>query len=574
AVEFLTDHYSSKEAWDELVRVFERPLGQGGSDEERLGEMLQVAMLHWKKRGSALDAEPWFDRIRKIAPAHEGVIDFFREHKKELGDEAGLVQILQAAVRALPDDSELAQYLSLEVADFAETQASAHKAIEEQKALYHADPENREVREELKKLYKQTQGHNALIDLLRQQFDRLEKDDYEGRLEVLREQASVYREYIKSDTALVNVLNQIVDLDGVQDEHDVKEVRELVGLYERLGRHRDLLASQKLLAEIVPDAEEKKVLYRRVGRRWLEQFSNVQHAMEAFAALHQLDAEDPEAIERLDELYRKRRAWKELYALYDEQLQKAEGMQRVPLLKEMAQLAAERLSRVDDALEFYREILALDPTRMDVIERMEKHADRSKNWEILAEVLECKLQQMPEDESRLPVLQKLGGVYADHLKELEKAIGTWRRVLAVQPGHARALRVLRDTFLKGFRFDELEELYISQNDTEGLAEVLSTAADRSKDAEHKVDLSYRAARVYEERLDQPVRAIRSYERILTEVPEEVRAIERLLPLYEQEEKWARVPALLETLAQLVEDVDEKIVIYRRLSSVAETKLSD
>ena len=53
------------------------------------------------------------------------------------------------------------------------------------------------------------------------------------------------------------------------------------------------------------------------------------------------------------------------------------------------------------------------------------------------------------------------------------------------------MRVLRDSYLKGSRFDDLEELYTQQKDLEGLAEVLSTAADRHKDPSEKLDLSYR-----------------------------------------------------------------------------------
>ncbi len=326
------------------------------------------------------------------------------------------------------------------------------KSVEKYKSALRENPDDEEARSELKTLYKQTQGHNALVELLRQEHERTDEDDFEKRLTVLREIAGVYRQYVKSDTALVGVLNQIVHLDGKLDEQDVGEVRELVGLYEKLGRPRDLLASQKLLAEIVPEKSEKMSLYRQVGRRWLEQFSNVQHAMEAFAALHEIAPEDAEAIERLEDLYRKRRAWKDLFALYELQLARASGESRVPLLREMAQLAAERLSRVDDALGYYREILDLDPTRVEILDRMEKHSERSKNWPTLAEVLERRLSQMPEDETRLPVLQKLGSVYGDHLDKPEEAIGTWRRVVEVQPGHPRAMRVLRDTYLEGVTF--------------------------------------------------------------------------------------------------------------------------
>ena len=80
----------------------------------------------------------------------------------------------------------------------------------------------------------------------------------------------MYRLYIKSDTALLSVLGQIVQLDDKLDAEDVVEMRELVALYDKLGRHRDLITNQMKLAEITPDIEEKKELYRSAARRWLE----------------------------------------------------------------------------------------------------------------------------------------------------------------------------------------------------------------------------------------------------------------------------------------------------------------
>lgn len=573
ATAYASDYYSNHERWDELVRVYERPLRGRQPDPSFLGEMLQVALLHWRKRNSPADAEPWFDLIRRTDPTHEIMLGFYREYKAGLSDEAGLVHILQAAQRALPPGDERSAALAEEIARLTLSQAGAHKAIEEFKAALRADPNNQGVRDELKKLYKQTQGHNALVELLRQELERTDADDYQKRLTILREIATVYREYIKSDTALVGVLNQIVQLDGKLDEHDVGEVRELVHLHEKLGRPRELLVSKKLLAEIVPDREEKKALYRSMGRAWLDQFSQVQHAIEAYAALHELDPLDTEAIERLDELYRKRRSWKELYELYREQLGRKEGLQRVPLLKELAQLSAERLGNIEEALELYGQILDLDPTRTDALQRMEKYAERSKNLRSLADVLERQARILPEDETRVPVLTKLGGVY-EQLEEPELAVQTWQRVLAAQPGNVRAMRVLRDTFLKGNRFDELEQLFMSQGDAETLAEVLSTAADRATDPEVRLDLSNRAARVYEQSLGQSARAVRSYERILSIRPGDSFAIERLLSIYEQEEKWARIPPLLEALSDLRPEPEEKLEILMRLVRVLGGQLGD
>src|SRR5690606_29474325 len=136
----------------------------------------------------------------------------YREYKKSLDDDAGLAQILVGAQRALPEGDPRRTEIAQEVAQLAESQANAQKAVEQYKSILRQDPDNAEAREALKRLYKQTQGHNALVELLRQQLERTPEANYEERLAILREIAGVYREYVKSDTALVSVLNQIVQL--------------------------------------------------------------------------------------------------------------------------------------------------------------------------------------------------------------------------------------------------------------------------------------------------------------------------------------------------------------------------
>ncbi len=382
-----------------------------------------------------------------------------------------------------------------EIARLAEGQANAQKAIEQYKAVVRQDPDHEEARERLKVLYKQTQGYNALVELLRVQLERTPLDQYQTRLGILREVATVYRQYQKSDAALLSVLSQIVQLDDKIDEHDLEELREIVQLYERLGRHRDLITHQLKLAEVTPDAEEKRELYRAAGRRWLEQFSNAQNATEAFEKLLKVAPNDEEARRRLDELYRKRRAWNQLYDLYASELADKQGAERLTLMREMAQLAQERLNKPQDAIGLYRQILEIDPDRVEILDSLEKHAERSKDWATLADALERRAAIASDDQAKLATLQKLGSVYSEHLSNAESSVRTWRRVLELSPGHSRALRVLREAYLAGGNYDGLEQLYASQNDWDGLADVLSNAADRAKEAPARIELSYRAARV-------------------------------------------------------------------------------
>ena len=570
---FLAEYYEREGRWDDLVALYERDLkSKDLTSPERVGDMLQIAMLYWKRAERPKEAEAWFERIAKLEPTHPGMLGFYREYAAELSQEGRLIEILQNAQRSLKDGPEKTE-LSSEIAHLMEGQEDAQKAIEQYKGVLRQDPDNADARDALKRLYKQTQGYNALVELLRQQLERVDASEVAARVAILRDVAAVYRQYIKSDTALVSVLNQIVQLDEKLDEQDVAEVRELVQLYEKLGRWRDLLTNQLRLAQIAPDADEKKELYRSAARRWLEQFSNVQNATEAYESLLAVDRTDREARERLHELYRKRRAWPSLYELYESELADLEGTASVPVLKEMAQLAAERLGKAADAVQLYRRILELDPARTDVLDALERHAERTKDWATLADVLEKRVEGAEDDEARLAGLTRLGGVYADQLKDQANATKTWRRVLDLSPGHHRALRVLRESYLETGDYDGLEELYGSQNDWEGLAEVLSNAADRTKDDQAKIEISYRAAAVYENKLGEAERAFRSYERILATDPNAVEAAKKLIPLYEEDEKWARLPALYELLASAAEG-SEKVDIYCNIIEITSGRLSD
>jgi len=567
----LVDHFTEKQDWDHLVALYDEQLAGGGvRPGQEVGVILQIAMVHWRMRERPEVAEPYFERLRKAEPGHPGMISFFREWCTIKGESARLMAILTEAQRAMPDGPER-QRVSAEIAQLAEEGANAQKAIEQWRGILRQDPTNKDARSRLKRLYRQTAGWNALADLLRGELERIAPDDAEQRLPVLREIAAIYRDHLKSDSALVTVLSQITAL----DPKDRDAIRELVRVYDALQRWRDLLTTQMRLAELEEDAGTKAELYRAIARRWLDQFSNVQNAVEAFEKLREVQPTDPEALSKLKELYTKRRAYRQLFDLHEAEAGALEpGPTRRELWLEMGKLAAERLDRGADAQRLYKKILEEEPGNAVALDLLEKQAERDKDFATVAEVLERRAELAPDEASRLNVLHKLGGVYTDRLQDVQGAMRTWRRVLELSPGHPKALRVLRESYLAAGDYDGLAALYAQSNDWDGLVEVLSTAADRATDASLKVELSYRAADVLVDKLGAPERAFRSYERILGVRPDDQRAAAALVPIYEKEEKWARLPALYEILLAGTDDRDAKLALLRKLAVVSGQHLQD
>ncbi len=572
---FLAGLYNSRESWDHLVALYEGQLAAGvlRTAEEEFGATLQIGMLHWRMRGRPEAAEPWFEKLRKLEPSNPGMLAYFREWCSARGESARLATILAEAQRAMPEGPERAAVVA-EIAKLAEEGANAQKAIEQWRAVLRQDANNKDARAALKRLYRQTASWNALTDLLRQELERQTQqgqEDPAARLATLREIAGIYREHIKSDSAQVTVLTQIVQL----DPKDLTSVRDLVRVYESLQRWRDLLTMQSRQADLEPEPQVKAELFRAIARRWLEQFSNVQNAVDAYEKLHAVDRQDSEAIGRLRELYVKRRAYRPLYDLLTEQAESmAAGPERREIWTEMARLAAERLEMGAQAVSLYKRVLEEEPSGASALDALEKQAERDKDFVTVTEVLERRVSLATENAARLGVLQKLGAIYSDRLHDPAKAMTAWRRVLAIQPGHAKALRVLRDSYLAIGDYDGLTELYAQNDDWEGLAEVLSGAADKTGDPALKVDLSFRCATVYVDRLGAPERAFRSYERVLSVRPDDERAASALVPLYEKDEKWGRLPALYEILLKHAREVDPKLALLDRLVEVTGHQLQD
>lgn len=574
ALSFLAEAYNETEQWDQLVALYEEQLKGGIRGEAEQGVTLQIGMVHWKRRGKPDAAEPHFERLRKSDPTNGAVLAFFREHLGAKEGHAKLANVLGDAQRAATDPQQKKE-LGAEIAKLAESSANAQKAIEQYKAVLKVDPNDAAARDALKRLYSQAGNYPALVDLLRHDVDRLAPEDKAGRIAILREIAAVHRDHTKNEQQLVQVLQQII----AQDEHDQDALRELIRIYEPLNRMRDLLTTQQRLAEITSDTDERVELYRSVARRWAEQFSNVQNAITAYEKLIEARPSDEEGRAKLRELYTKRRSWAQLYALHEIELKDAEGPHRIELLAEMAKLAAERLDRGADAIAIQRQILDLDPSQTAVFEALEKQTEREKDYTALAEVLEKRIDWHSDVPSKLALLQKLGPVYSDRLKDAAAATRTWKRVLELSPGQAKALRVLRESYVASGDYDALEELYASQNDWDNLADFLSSTADKITGNEgeagaHKVELSFRAAAVYEKKLGAPERATRSYERVLTVDTQNARAARALVPIYEKEERWARLPALYEILLAVAADKTESVALLRRLGQVTGGPLAD
>ncbi|MCA9648715.1 MAG: tetratricopeptide repeat protein [Myxococcales bacterium] len=534
---------------------------------------LLAGTVIWRHTQDAKKAEPYFRRVRRSEPGDAQVLAFYRAL---FADEASATQLMQVLMQAQRGASDPEQRFALaqERAALAEERlGSADRAIEVWRSVMREDGYDRRASEALERLYRDAGKWTALVDLLKEELDRIEggEEANEARIAKLLEIAELYRDRLNLDTMALATLQRILDIDPRHEP----SLQALADTYATAGRFNDLLGvySRRIdAARAAGDAERQRELLLKVAEIWLEKLGNPQRALEPLGQVLELSPGDEGARVLLARIHEQRRDWRALIALRREELAERSGEEALALRIELARLAEERLGDRREAIAAWNEVLLHhgdDPTALDALARL---YERESRWASAAEILHRRLAYV-DREFAIRILAHLGHLYSDRLQSREDASAAWAELLRLSPGHDKATRRLRDAYVAAGRWDELTALYESQGRLSDVVEVLHSAADRIGDIEERVALYRRVAALCQERLGQPERALKALERTLAIQPDNLAVARELLPIYREQKNWARLMNTYQVLLRAAQGDDERLELIAAMQQVAEHNLS-
>jgi tetratricopeptide (TPR) repeat protein len=583
-VRLLAELFATAERWVDLVSLYQGALRARRGDGDDLGLLLQVGMIQWKRLEQLDAAEESFRRIRKSDPTHPAALDFYRAYYPSRNETAKLLQMLRQAEKQLgPSRDPVAQArgraLSLEIAELAEAQVgNQERAIEAWKQFLRADPASQEAREALKRLYRKGEKWNALLDLMKDDIDRLPDTDVLGRVDRMFELVEIYRDRLKLDGMVINTYNAILKL----DPDNRRAVDELAERYRVMARWNDLIATLTKKSELaaVPVDDRIKIL-REIADLWIERFGNFAQAIRPLERLLELSPRDADAIVKLKDIYTRRRQWRALIGLLGREAEAEPIDKRRDMQAEMARLAMERVGDQRLAIEIWNQVLAeAEPGAElpDVWAALAGLYEREKRWLALAEALRRQRELAKAPKEAVALLERLGGVFADRLGAPGQAAAIWQEILALDPNHGKALRTLRELLAQAQDWDGLEQLYGKLGQDDELVDALVVIADRSDDRRARAAIMERAALLAQRRSktakrgDGAEREVRVWERLLAVEPQHALAARELAPVYRKQEKWARLLPVLEVVLAHTEDRAGKLGVIAEIRALSEYRL--
>ncbi|GAB4566919.1 MAG: hypothetical protein Tsb0020_19040 [Haliangiales bacterium] len=595
ALRLLADIYEQDEDWSALVMLYTGALkarrGRGADGE--IGILLQIAMLHWRRLDNLDAAEEYFRRIRKLQPAHPAALSFYRTYHPSRGEGAKLLQILRQAQNSVAQsDRDRRREISVEMADLAENElGNPEKAIDAWKTILRAEPEADDARAALRRLYRKTEKWNALLDIMKDDVERLPKDDLEGRVAGLLEVVGIYRDRLKLDVMVINTYKSILELDPGNE----RALDELAEKYTQLGRWNDLInvLSRKAESPDLPIAERARIL-REIASLWSERFGNFAQAIKPLEALIELKPDDEAAFAQLKDIYTRRRQWRPLIQLYGREANICPPEERRDKLAEMARLAAERVGDNKLSIELWNRVRELPlivaeaaegadddgevplvvggPGDREALAALAHLYEREKRYPALAEVFRCQRALVDSDADAIGILEKLGSLLADRLDAPAQAAEAFQDLLEIRPGHSKALRILRELYASAANYEALEKLYHDLGQWNELVDAFHSIADRTEDDAERLYLLERSAAIAAAHFDKPEKVARAYERLLSAAPEHVEAARALVPIYEATQKWARLLSAYEILLSHAESPAEKLDLHLKIRDLCESRL--
>jgi tetratricopeptide (TPR) repeat protein len=569
------------------------------------------ARLHTERLSDETSAAEAFARARQLAPEHEEVLSFFGDEPEREEEADSVEAALQgAADRAAgeqkePEEGETSQ--ASEEASEEEVQVEEKQAepqvqseeetledleesfddeqqalIDEARQLEDEQPERaadawRKVTKaapdavtpalELARVQKGLERWNSAVDALNDALKKLSDDKKALKRSILFDLIDIYKNHMNLDVKVLECFKKLKKL----DPNNIRVLDAMAEHLEGARRYTDLIKVLKQKADVVESAEDKVQIELRIAHLFMDR-NNHAEAVKAFERVLEQDPTNAEAIAQLKEMYERRRDWEKLIGVYEKEIEMAPDEEsKLEGRLSVARLASQKLRRPGVATELWEKVLEHDPENIEALENLEKFYKREKKWEKLADVCEKQVELVDDVDKSSKICLELGVLFTDRLKDPERAINAWKKLLSLDPSNRRAQDALKKLYIAEKDWEQLEAFYAEMDNWEEYIRVLDRQVSQ-EDPETQLKLYFKIASLWLEKLEKPERAVSAYEKILKLDPENLEAAEALIPIFEQANNNKKLVKVLEIQLQHTEDPELKLERTRRLADLYESKL--
>ncbi len=558
AFNLLESHYRKRRDYGSLRDLLLASTRMPGlAVDSRKMRLKEVATLsETKLRDSDAATSAWRGVVTLDPADREATASLKRLLKKgQHWDELAAVLEREAlATTALDDKAALIREIALIHRDKRQDPLETAEAFRQLHAL---KPGDAAVRDELCELVLELEQWSDAAPLLRQRIDA-SKDETE-RHKLSAELAAILHEHLHELEQAHELCEQIL-------EHKPND-RAALDRMERVDLEAEnyprLLKTLERRAQLAAKGE-RPGLFTRMGIIAEEQLRDLDKAADYFGDALDLAPDDPEALQRLVDMFERAGRYDQLVELLRERtLLEPEAKNRAPLHRRIAQTLAERLDDEDGAAEAYRKLLETDEDE-EALRFLRGVALRRDEPRELAEVLRRLAACTGDQSERRDLLFDLAVLLHERMAEAgttEAAAVLKRIVESVDPSFEPAIELL---------------VTVSEatSDKPGLALALERSLSLQSEAGARIELAKRLADLCEHALHDVPRAISALQAWVRDQAQNPEPQRRLRTLLQGAGRWPELLASLDALTEWEDDFDARDEATIAAAQVAFERLQD
>ena len=394
-------------------------------------------------------------------------------------------------------------------------------------------------------------------------------------LPLLSTLARAYERELANPEAAIDRNRTILNFDARNSD----AVLALERLYVSTGRHAELLAIYDKKLTLAGGEVERRHVQLQLASLYEDEIRDTERASGLYREILRSSPQDPQALRALDRLYRATGQWKELIDIVDRELEIAtDAPTRAELMFRKGEVSEKELGQKKQAVEAYKDALALDPNQggaraaleaylqdkkfqLTAVSALEPIYEKLDDLAPLVEVLRIRLAHAKDAASRVALQLRIGALESA-LGHGEEAFAAYSEAFREDPTSQPAREALEELADNLGRWKKLVALYGEALGSRKLAPILER------------ELLLRVAVAYDEKLGESQKAVEYFRRAQEIQPEDASALVALERLYTRTERW---PDLVETLrkkADLLGSAEERERIRVHIATVWEEVLGN
>ncbi|HKP59235.1 MAG TPA: tetratricopeptide repeat protein [Polyangiales bacterium] len=557
AFERLEQAFRDSQRYEDLVALYLTRVEANSDAVQRVHLLRNVARVYEKDLDDKLQA---FDALL-IAWTQ----DFTNEDSaRELERMAGLTQrwneLLTTANQSLSEldasETEIRNAICLKCARWYGREGHPEYAVPYLQQVLAIDPVNRGAMRQMAELYRQTQQWpiyaQALTKLVDMTEDPAERADVYVSMGELKEE-----QFKQADQAIAHYRDA---LDAVSTH--LGAIRALERIYRAREQWAELVEILRRKIGALSEPEHVLAAKLELAEAYEDRVVDRAKATEQYKKVLEDDARNLAALKGLERLYAQQEQWQSLLDVLERQLEVVQNERdQIALSVRIAGMWEEEFLKPEKAAERLERVLEIDPTHIQAYTGLERIYRNLRKWPELVNTYERHVDATPDRGEKAEIHERIGGVYRDEIKDVDRAIDSFLNVTGLEAGNQPALRALA-------------ALYEARGD-HGLAlDVMEKLSGLASDQAERVALLFRMGKLLDKEMGDRVAAVEQFHKAIELDERHLPSLEAMRAIHVEGEDFLAAARVLERIVE-VESAGRRGAQYRvELGRLYEDKLEE